>query len=184
MSKITVREAGTGRGLQGRLPVGIALVLVVALVVAVLLAAAMVRSQPVGPLGLAVVPAPAADSAACARLLAALPETLDGGELGVLGRRQLSAPIPPGAAGWGEPPVVLRCGLDRPTDLTATSRLLSVSGVQFLEIPSLGMSTWAAVDRPAYVAVTLPPGSGSGPLQQIAGVVSRTLPAQEVNIPH
>lgn len=167
-----------------RWPLGVALALVVALVAGVLIAASIMRNQPLEPLGLAVVPAPAAGSAECARLLAGLPEELDGGELGVLERRQLRVPAPEGAAGWGEPPVVLRCGLDRPADLTASSRLLAVSGVQFLEILSNGMSTWVAVDRAIYVAVALPPGSGSGPLQQIAAVISRTLPQHEVTIPH
>jgi hypothetical protein len=166
-----------------RWPLGVALMLVMALVVGVLIAAAMVRNQALGPLGLAVVPAPAADSADCTRLLAALPEQLDGGEQGALERRQLHVPVPAGAAGWGEPPVVLRCGLDRPADLTATSRLLAVSGVQFLEIPSGSMSTWVVVDRSVYVAVALPPSSGSGPLQQIATVISRTLPPQDVDVP-
>ncbi len=179
LSKITERSAGTPRW-----PLVIALVLVVTLVVGVLIAASMVRNQPLPPLGLAAVPAPAASSAECARLLAGLPGRLDGGELGALERRQLGAPIPPGTAGWGEPPVVLRCGLDRPPDLTATSRLLAVSGVQFLEIPSHSMSTWVAVDRPVYVAAALPPNSGSGPLQQIAATISRMLPRQDVNIPH
>lgn len=166
-----------------RWPLGVALALVAALVVGVLVAAAMVRNQAPGPLGLAAVPAPAAESADCTRLLAALPETLDGSELGALRRRQLRAPVLPGVAGWGEPPVVLRCGLDRPPELTATSRLLAVSGVQFLEIPNAGMSTWVAVDRPVYLTVGLPPSSGSGPLQQIAAVVSRTLPQRELSIP-
>ncbi|MFY9808114.1 MAG: DUF3515 domain-containing protein, partial [Pseudonocardiaceae bacterium] len=144
----------------------------------------IVRHQPLGPLGLAIVPAPSATSTACTRLLTALPEKLDGGELGALTRRSLAAPAPAGAAGWGEPPVVLRCGLDRPDELTATSRLLDVSGVQFLELVGLGASTWVAVDRPVYVVVTLPPASGSGPLQQIATVIAETLPQRDVNVPH
>jgi uncharacterized protein DUF3515 len=165
-----------------RWPIWIALALTVALVVGVLIAAAMVRGQALGPLGLAGVPAPSAGSTNCARLLAALPEKLDEGETGGLGRRQLAAPAPAGAAGWGEPPVVLRCGLERPADLTATSRLLEISGVRFLDIVNPGTSTWVAVDRPVYVAVALPPTSGSGPLQQIASVIANTLPRQDVAV--
>lgn len=188
-----ITEPSTG---TPRWPLGVALALVLALVVGVLITASMVRNQALEPLGLAVIPAPAAGAADCARLLTALPQTLDGaesgrGSAGALERRQLRAPVPEGAAGWGDPPVVLRCGLDRPADLTATSRLLAVSGVEFLEIPgggpsggpSEGPSTWVAVDRSVYVAVALPPRSGSGPLQQIAIVISQTLPAQGVNIP-
>lgn len=178
-SYLAARPAGAPRW-----PLGIALALAVALVVGVIIAAAMVRNQALGPLGLAALPAPSAGSADCERLLAALPEKLDGGDMGALERRQLAAPVPAGAAGWGEPPVVLRCGLDRPAELTATSRLLDVSGVQFLEVASPGTSTWAAVDRPVYVVVALPPTSGSGPLQQIATVIAKTLPQRDVDVPH
>lgn len=174
----TARLAGTPRW-----PLVMALALVTILIVAVLIAASLVRNQPLEPLGLATVPAPAADSVDCARLLAALPEQLDGGALGALERRHLSQPAPAGAAGWGEPPVVLRCGLDRPADLTASSRLLGISGVQFIDIPSGGMSTWVAVDRPVYVTVALPPTTGSGPLQQLATVMAHTLPQRGIDIP-
>ena len=177
-------SASTGPTGIPRWPLGIALALAVALVVGVLIAAGVVREQPLGPLGLAVVPAPSADSMDCARLLAALPETLDGGDEGPLQRRSLTTPAPVGAAGWGEPPVVLRCGLDRPVELTATSRLLDVSGVQLLELVGRGTSTWVAVDRPVYVVVALPPTSGSGPLQQLTAVIANTLPRRDVDVAH
>jgi hypothetical protein len=177
-------SASTGPAGIPRWPLGIALALAVALVVGVLIAAEVVREQPLGPLGLAVVPAPSADSMDCARLLAALPETLDGGDAGPLQRRSLTTPAPVGAAGWGEPPVVLRCGLDRPVELTATSRLLDVSGVQLLELVGRGTSTWVAVDRPVYVVVALPPTSGSGPLQQLTAVIANTLPRRDVDVAH
>jgi hypothetical protein len=159
---------------------GFAVALPVALVVVVLVVAAQVRGQPQGPVGLVSVPAPAADSADCTRLLAALPDELDGGEQGTLQQRQLA---PAGAAAWGEPPVVLRCGLDRPAALTATSRLLMISGVQFLKLPTTGTSTWVAVDRPVYIVVDLPPVTGSAPLQQVATVIADILPQRDGNIP-
>ena len=160
----------------------------VALVVAVLVVAAQIRGQPQGPVELASVPAPAADSVECTQLLAALPDKLDGGEHGTLQRRRLAVPTPSGvaptgAAAWGEPPVVLRCGLDRPAALTATSRLLIISGVQFLKLPNPGTSTWIAVDRPVYIVVDLPPATGSGPLQQVATVIADILPQRDVNLP-
>ncbi|MDQ4012052.1 MAG: DUF3515 domain-containing protein [Actinomycetota bacterium] len=167
---------------------GIALALPVALVVAVLVVAAQIRGQPQDPVRLASVPAPAADSADCRRLLAALPDKLDAGEQGTLQRRRLASPTPSGAApagaaAWGEPPVVLRCGLDRPTALTATSRLLMISEVQFLKLPNPDTSTWVAVDRPVYIVVDLPPITGSGPLQQVATVIADILPQRDVGIP-
>ncbi|MGH3910784.1 MAG: DUF3515 domain-containing protein, partial [Pseudonocardiaceae bacterium] len=172
---------------------GIALALPAALIVGVLVTAAVIRSQHPGPLPLATIAAPAADSADCVHLLAALPQELDGDGDQSVHRRQVAAlapaaQAPAGAAAWGEPPVVLRCGLGRPAALMATSRLLDVSGVQFLPLPPLGnpgtgAGSWVAVDRPVYVVVTLPPEAGSGPLQQIAGVISQTLPGGAVDVP-
>ncbi|HEX2300391.1 MAG TPA: DUF3515 domain-containing protein [Pseudonocardiaceae bacterium] len=182
---------------------GIALVLSIALIGGVLLAAALIRAQRPAPLPLAAVAAPAAGSPECARLLSAVPQELEGDGNGSVPRRELAAPAPPGAAAWGAPPVVLRCGLARPAALTPTARLLDISGVQFLNLPSPDLSrterpgaarsvtglpagtaasTWLAVDRPVYVAVSLPPDVGSGPLQQIAGVIGQTLPRQDLDL--
>ncbi|HEU0086697.1 MAG TPA: DUF3515 domain-containing protein [Pseudonocardiaceae bacterium] len=167
---------------------GTALALPVVLVAGVLIAAAVLRGQRPAPLHLAAIAAPAASSAECTRLLAAVPAQLDGG----LGRRELAAPAPSGTVAWGDPAVVLRCGLPRPAQLTATSRLLDVSRVQFLELPDLesrsgpntqGSSTWVAVDRSVYVVVTLPAQAGSGPLQHLAEVIAQALPARAVDVP-
>lgn len=161
----------------------VALVLPVALVVGVLAAAVVVRDQGPAQLPLPAVAAPAAGSADCAHLAATLPQELEGGTQRRLARRELAAGAPSGAAAWGEPPVVLYCGLGRPAELTATARLLDVSGVQFLETPGTAASSWVTVDRPVYVAVTLPLGAGSGPLQQIAEVIAKTLARSEVDLP-
>ncbi len=152
------------------------------LVITVVITAMVLRNQEPGPLGLTPVPAPHAPSTECARLLSALPEEVDGGAAGGLDRRTIAAPAPPATAAWGQPAVVLRCGLGRPAELTATSRLLDVSGVQFLELPGAASSTWVVVDRSVYVAVTLPDSVGSGPLQQVAGAVRETLPGQAVDV--
>lgn len=166
-----------------RLPVAVALILALALVVGVLIAAAGVRGQRPPPLPLPPAAAPAADSADCAQLAAALPRQLDGGAQRSMERRELAAGPPPATIAWGEPAVVLRCGLDRPAELTVTSRLLDVSGVALLEIPHPTASAWVAVDRPVYVVVTLPPDVGSGPLQQLAEVIAATLPARQLDLP-
>lgn len=169
------------RGLP-RWVLAIAISLPTLLVIAVIVAAVVLRSQGSGPLALTPVPAPEARSASCERLLSALPEELDGGDAGELDRRTIAAPAPAGTAAWGAPAVVLRCGLQRPVELTPTSRLLEISGVQFLELPGPTSSTWVVVDRPVYVAVTLPASVGSGPLQQIAAAVRETLPRRDVDV--
>lgn len=167
---------------------GIALVLPLTLIGGILLAATLIRAEPPAPLPLAAVAAPAAGSADCAHLLGALPPKLEGDGNESVRRRDLAAPVPPGTAGWGEPPVVVRCGLGRPAALTVTARLLDISGVQFLALPApdrpdgAEASSWVAVDRPVYVVVSLPPDVGSGPLQQIAGVIRQTLPPRDLDL--
>ncbi|WP_424188706.1 DUF3515 domain-containing protein [Actinokineospora sp. G85] len=135
-----------------------------------------------GPLGLVPVDSPDASSASCSALVGALPQALpnNGGELD---RLPLADPAPAGAAAWGDrvgEPLVLRCGLAKPPELTPTSQLRVVSGVQWLPIEGPGAATWFAVDRPVFVALTLPDGLGTGPLQKVSEVVGQALPAQPV----
>jgi hypothetical protein len=136
-----------------------------------------------GELPVPPVPAPAATSAECGTLLGALPAELTSGQAR-LPRRPLAQPAPPGVMAWGDAghdPVVLRCGLDRPAELTPTAQLLEVSGVKWLQIPGQGAETWVAVDRPVYVALTVPSGSGTGPVQDTTAAVRSALPPVRVN---
>lgn len=136
-----------------------------------------------GPLVLPPVPAPAAGSPDCTRLLAALPGSMRSGT-DTLTHRELLAPAPVGAAAWGSPrsdPVVLRCGLDRPAELTPTAELLDVSGVRWLRIPGDSDITWLAVDRAVYVALTEPSAAGTGPLQDVSATIRTVLPPQPVH---
>lgn len=133
------------------------------------------------PLVLPAVPAPAAGSPECAALVAALPARLQSGPE-QLDRRPLATPSPTGAAAWGvQHTVVLRCGLDRPVELTPTAGLLEVNGVRWLRLPGQdATSTWVAVDRPVYVALTLPDNSGTGPLQDVSNAIGATMAARPV----
>lgn len=137
-----------------------------------------------GPLALAPVDAPDATGPDCTALLAALPDALDG----PLPTRPLADPVQPGARAWAAAPrpVVLRCGLPRPVELTATSALLEVNGVRWLElddgVPNPTVITYVAVDRPVYAVLTVPASAGSGPLQQVSDVVRETLAATTVQV--
>ncbi len=139
------------------------------------------------PLALAPVDAPDAAGPDCAALLAALPAELDAAD-GPFPTRTLAEPVPPGARAWAAVPrpVVLRCGLPRPAELTPTSALLEVNGVRWLQlddgVPDPVVITYVAVDRPVYVVVTVPTAAGSGPLQQLADTVRTTLPATGVRV--
>jgi uncharacterized protein DUF3515 len=140
-----------------------------------------------GPLVLAPVDAPDATGPDCTTLLAALPAALDAAG-GPLAARPLAEPVQPGARAWAAAPrpVVLRCGLPRPTELTPTSALLEIDGVRWLQlddgVPDPVVVTYVAVDRPVYPVVTVPVAAGSGPLQQLSDVIKQSLPATAVRV--
>ncbi|WP_033295254.1 DUF3515 domain-containing protein [Amycolatopsis jejuensis] len=133
-----------------------------------------------GPLALVAVPAPQSGSADCTKLISAVPATLtsNGKEISP---RTLAEPAPKATIAWGTPdPIVLRCGLDRPPELTPTSPLRVVNGVQWLQVTQDGSATWYVVDRPVYAALTVPDSAGTGPLQAISDTVAAQLPVKPV----
>jgi hypothetical protein len=174
-----VSEADTGA--PPRLLIVVAAAVAAALVVAVGVFGVVSRGADesteaaTGPLPLVPVPAAEAGSAECASLLEAVPaELLSAGE--TLRERELAEPAPAATVAWGETePVVLRCGLDRPPELTRTSQLRVINGVKWLQVPGPATATWYVVDRPVYIALTVPDSAGTGPLQQISDTVSTTL---------
>lgn len=163
-----------------------AVALPVALLVGVVVASVVAQRTPaVAPVALSTVPAPDSANPACGTLLAALPDPLGGAP-----RAALADPAPAGAAAWTSTaadgqPVVLRCGIPRPDQFTQDAPLVGVDGVQFLEIPGapqgIAATTYVAVDRSAYIALTLPDGEGSGALQQLADVISARLPVNDLD---
>jgi Protein of unknown function (DUF3515) len=168
-----------------------ATVVAVGAVIAILLVATL-RQRPAGQQAVAIagVPAPKADTAECRALADALPE-----QLGNYRRAAAVAPAPVGAAAWRASPdggaVILRCGVDRPAEFVVGAPIQVVDAVQWFRVGEAGpgsdaaadqgRSTWFAVDRPVYVALTLPQGSGPTPIQEISGVIAKALPATPVD---
>jgi hypothetical protein len=156
-----------------------AIVVAAGAIIGILVVAALRQSSPgQQPVAIASVPATKGDSAECRKLLDALPD-----RLGDYRRARAAEPAPPGAAAWtanGEP-VILRCGLDRPAEFVVGSPIQVVDAVQWFELADQGRSTWFAVDRPVYVALTLPQGSGPTPIQLISGVIAKSLPAKPID---
>lgn len=150
--------------------------------IAVVLAIAAIRRAPQQPVVIAALPAPQAQDPACRALLEALPQ-----RLGDYARVAVAQPAPAGTAAWStghdSEPVVLRCGLDRPADFVVGSPIQVVDRVQWFQETDprasgeSGRSTWYTVDRPVYVALTLPPGSGPTPIQQLSDSIDRAMPA-------
>lgn len=159
-----------------------AIAVAVAAVVAVLAVAVTNEATPTPrPVAIAGAPAPQADGDACRNLMTKLPDVM-----GDYHRAQAVEPVPVGAAAWRADPtddeaVILRCGLDRPDDFVVSSPLQVVDDVQWFRIGGEGRSTWVAVDRPVYVALTLPDGSGPTPIQLISRAVTEAMPATPVN---
>lgn len=131
------------------------------------------------PLTLPTVPAPQARSPQCAKVMRALPKQLNSaGEK--LRKLPIARPAPPATTAWGgtaQEPLILRCGLQRPTELVRTSPLREISDVRWLVLERPGTSSWYAVDRGVYVVLTLPSDTGTGPLQTVSKVLRDTLPA-------
>lgn len=142
--------------------------------VGVVLAVAANRQPAHQPVAIAALPAPHSGDPGCGMLLGALPE-----RLGDYARAPVLEPAPAGAAAWsaGGEPVILRCGLDRPADFVVGSPIQVVDDVQWFAVRADERATWYAVDRPVYLALTLPPGSGPTPIQQLSELIDATLPS-------
>ncbi|MBB1021908.1 DUF3515 domain-containing protein, partial [Dietzia sp. E1] len=102
--------------------------------------------------------------------------------LGDAARVALVEPAPEGTAAYRMPdaePVIVRCGMPAPPTFTVGVALQAVNGVQWFNEPdpdpAVTASTWVAVDRPQYVAVTLPEGSGTGPIQDLSDAITAAL---------
>jgi hypothetical protein len=113
---------------------------------------------------------PLAGQRACQELVAALPT--------VLGDRaarpvQSSSPY---VAAWGEPPVVLRCGVPRPGGYAPDAEVFEISGVRWFPEPRGTVTVWTVLDRPVYVEVTAPTALASEPVARLSTAVSRALP--------
>jgi hypothetical protein len=165
-----------------------ALVLAVAAIGAILVVAAS-RDAPQQTVALPPVPAPQAASPACQALIAALPQSL-----GDFQRVTIAQPAPEAASAWrsapDSDPVVMRCGLERPDDFVVGVPIQAVDRVQWFRVSeraagtqSTGSSrsTWYTVDRPVYVALTLPAGSGPEPIQILSAVIDRSIAATSID---
>ena len=59
-------------------------------------------------------------------------------------------------AAWGDPPIVLRCGVPRPAALMPTSQLVTVDGVDWFAEPLSNGYLFTTYGRAAYVEVAVP----------------------------
>jgi hypothetical protein len=121
-----------------------------------------------GPLAVPVPPGLDTSAAACRTLAARLPTTL---------RDLAGRPVRPASVrtrAWGEPAVVLRCGVPRPAGYSLTAKnLFGINGVTWYVQQSPGRSVFTAVDRGVYVEVTVPSAYDSAPVAALSTVVNQ-----------
>ena len=161
----------------------IAAVLIPVTALGVVLAVAASRRTPPAPVAIAALPAAQAGAPQCQGLLAALPD-----RLGDFRRAATVEPTPAGTAAWrgdgesGAEPVIMRCGLDRPAEFVVGAPIQMVDRVSWFRLadPDTRRSTWVCVDRPVYVALTLPDGSGPAPIQTLSGVIEGSMAAMPI----
>jgi hypothetical protein len=123
-----------------------------------------------GPLpGVTVAAPPSPDTAtqqACVKVFAKLPV-----QLGSLPPRKTDTNSSFVAA-WGDPAVVLRCGVARPAALGTpqAAQLLDVNSVIWQPVPQKMQTVYTTVDRSVYIEVSVPAGADQ-PLPLLAAAV-------------
>ena len=86
----------------------------------------------------------------------------------------------PFAYAWGEPPVVLVCGVDRPAGWVVGASAIQINGVQwYVDTADPETTVWTTVDRPVYVEVALPASVDSAPVTALTTGLAQALPFQE-----
>jgi hypothetical protein len=150
--------------------------------VACLSAAAVWISASGGDANGVAVPAPSAQAARmCGALHDALPKKVDG-----LSERSLR-PVSDLTAGWGDPTVVLRCGVPRPEMLTPgsttynpTADAVEVNGVSWLIEKTDDGYRFTTTGRRTFVEVTVPAKYAPevDPLTDLGRAVARTIPSE------
>jgi hypothetical protein len=81
------------------------------------------------------------------------------------------------AAAWGDPPILLRCGVAKPAGLTAYARCDSVNGVDWFTRRTATGYEFTTIGRAAYVEVRVPTSyvPAADALVDLATAVKRTL---------
>ena len=119
-------------------------------------------------------PVTPAAQAACPALMKALPLDL----MTEQSRRVDSDS--PFAYAWGDPPIVLVCGVDRPAGWVVGESALQINGVQFyVDTDNPDATVWTAVDRSVYVEIRVPASIDSAPVTALTTLIAKALPYQE-----
>lgn len=118
----------------------------------------------------------------CGALSRRLPARLDGHA------RRAVSPRSPLTAAWGDPPIVLRCGVPLPAGMAPTAELTVVNGISWFPAGSAapgsasgsGPAVFTEVGRQARVEVTVPAsGEPAAPvLVRLSDLIAAVIPAR------
>lgn len=133
-------------------------------------------SSDTGPVAISAPPAPAEALTACAELVKTLPVSLGDG----LDRREIDGDVARGAA-WGDPPVVLTCGVAAAGQpgVDGEPVFLATPDGQKLEflVDDVGAaSLWLTVGRTVTVSLTIPDAYDSQAVQPLVLALFTALP--------
>ena len=116
---------------------------------------------------------PEAD-ASCPALMSTLPLELAGEPSR---RVQSDSPY---AYAWGDPAIVLVCGVDRPAGYVAGASAIQINGVQwYVDTDDPDTTVWTTVDRPVYVQISLPASVDSAPVTALTPQIAQALPYRD-----
>ncbi len=116
---------------------------------------------------------PEAD-ASCPALMGTLPLELAGEP-----SRRVDSDTPYAYA-WGDPAIVLICGVDRPAGFVVGTSAIQINGVQwYVDTSDPEATVWTTVDRPVHVQITLPPEVDSAPVTALTPQIAAALPFRE-----
>lgn len=143
------------------------------------------NSSPSNPDTAVIVTGPKANPVAatdCEKVIEKLPVTLQG-----LKPRKVNGKTPAVdttyVVAWGDPAIVLSCGVERPSELKpgssagVTDTGIGNNTVQFFESRSGKVVTFTSIDRDVYIAIDMPDDLNERPLPLLAEAIASALPA-------
>lgn len=119
-------------------------------------------------------PDPSAEERAlCATVMDALPDT-------VLDQSRRDTEAPELTAAWGNPPISIRCGVDKPKALGPDAQCFEVNHVGWFAEEGVGGMVFTTIGRPVYIEVGVPSeyAPEANALVDVAAAVA-TVPAEQ-----
>jgi hypothetical protein len=112
------------------------------------------------------------DAAACARLAVEVPSRLEGHRI------RVTSPKSPRVFAWGDPPILLRCGVARPAGYDPAGSVTVINGVDWWQRLDGRVVRWTVVGRAAYAELAVPTSYAEQGvfLVDLAEPVKRALP--------